>query len=291
MTGLGVLLFLAGIGVLIFGIFRHRKRSWPRRKTQIVIISSILAIIIGFGIIPSSDNEEASNEKPKQEEKTKKVNVKPVLKAETAFSTNDDGTIVIEGETNPGANVSLIFEDKPTEVTTADEQGAFTFSITEFDEPEEAVLSIEIDGKTKEQPLSLALSTGYQTKLAEEKQAEEERIAAEKAEAERVESERVAAEEKKAQEAKVAAEKKAAQERAATEKAKAAEAKQAEAKRAAAAAQPDTSNKQGETVYITATGSKYHYSQDCRGLNNSNGETAVTVDEAKAQGFTLCGFE
>ncbi|AHI57234.1 hypothetical protein LIIV107777_12780 [Listeria ivanovii subsp. ivanovii] len=101
----------------------------------------------------------------------------------------------------------------------------------------------------------------------------------------------MAAEEKKAQEAKVAAEKKAAQERAATEKAKAAEAKQAEAKRAAAAAQPDTSNKQGETVYITATGSKYHYSQDCRGLNNSNGETAVTVDEAKAQGFTLCGFE
>ncbi|WP_253255060.1 hypothetical protein [Listeria ivanovii] len=284
MTGVGVLLFLAGIGVLIFGILRHRKRNWPRRKTQIVIISSILAIIIGFGIIPSSDNEEASNEKPKQEEKTKKVNVKPVLKAETAFSTNDEGTIVIKGETNPGVEVALIFKDIPNEYTTADDNGAFTFSLDEFDEAKEAILSINVDGETKEQPLSLTLSPSYETKVAAK--AEEERIAAEKAEAERVESERVAAEEKKAQEAKVAAEKKAAQERAATEKAKA-----AEAKRAAAAAQPDTSNKQGETVYITATGSKYHYSQDCRGLNNSNGETAVTVDEAKAQGFTLCGFE
>ncbi|WP_258378550.1 hypothetical protein [Listeria ivanovii] len=289
MTGLGVLLFLAGIGVLFFGILRHRKRNWPRRKTQIVIISSILAIIIGFGIIPSSDNEEASNEKPKQEEKTKKISVKPVLKAETAFSTNDEGTIVIKGETNPGVEVALIFKDIPNEYTTVDDNGAFTFSLDEFDEAKEAILSINIDGETKEQPLSLTLSPSYETKVAAK--AEEESIAAEKAEAERVESERVAAEEKKTQEAKVAAEKKAAQERVASEKTKAAETKQAEAKRAEAAAQPDTNNKQGETVYITATGSKYHYSQDCRGLNNSNGETAVTIDEAKAQGFTLCGFE
>lgn len=286
MTGLGVLLLLAGIGVLIFGILSFRKKNWPRRKTQIVIISSILAIIIGFGIIPSAETDEASTEKPKQEEKTKKIAVKPVLKAEKTFSTNDDGTIVIKGETNPGAEVSLIFDDKPTEVTTADDNGAFTFSLDEFDEPEEAVLAIEIDGETKEQPLSLALSASYETKLAAE--AEEERVAAEKAEAERVERDRVAAEEQKAKDAKVAAEKKAEQARVAAEQ-KAAETKRAEAERAAA--QPATSNEQGETVYITATGSKYHYDQNCRGLNNSNGETAVTIDEAEAQGFTLCGFE
>lgn len=280
MTGLGTLLFLAGVIVLIFGILRYRKRNWPRRKTQIVIISSILAIIIGIGIIPSSETEEASNEKPKQTEKTVKKNDKAFIKTDKTFSTNDEGTPTIKGETIPGGEVRLALEGATELVTDADDDGNFEFSLMNFDQSREAVLSMTFRGETTEFPVSLSVSSGYETKLAEEK----------KAEAERVERERLAAEEQKAQEAKIAAEKKAEQDRiAAAEKAKAAETKRAEAERAAA--QPDTSNKQGETVYITATGSKYHYSQSCQGLNNSNGETAVTVDEAKAQGFTLCGFE
>ncbi|EFS01266.1 hypothetical protein [Listeria seeligeri] len=280
MTGLGTLLFLAGVIVLIFGILRYRKRNWPRRKTQIVIISSILAIIIGIGIIPSSETEEASNEKPKQTEKTVKKNDKAFIKTDKTFSTNDEGTLTIKGETIPGGEVRLALEGATELVTDADDDGNFEFSLMNFDQSREAVLSMTFRGETTEFPVSLSVSSGYETKLAEEK----------KAEAERVERERLAAEEQKAQEAKIAAEKKAEQDRiAAAEKAKAAETKRAEAERAAA--QPDTSNKQGETVYITATGSKYHYSQSCQGLNNSNGETAVTVDEAKAQGFTLCGFE
>ncbi|WP_270997329.1 hypothetical protein [Listeria seeligeri] len=280
MTGLGTLLFLAGVIVLIFGILRYRKRNWPRRKTQIVIISSILAIIIGIGIIPSSETEEASNEKPKQTEKTVKKDVKAFIKSDKTFSTNDEGTLTIKGETIPGGEVRLALEGATELVTDADDDGNFEFSLMNFDQSREAVLSMTFRGETTEFPVSLSVSSGYETKLAEEK----------KAEAERVERERLAAEEQKAQEAKIAAEKKAEQDRiAAAEKAKAAETKRAEAERAAA--QPDTSNKQGETVYITATGSKYHYSQSCQGLNNSNGETAVTVDEAKAQGFTLCGFE
>ncbi|EFS04337.1 conserved hypothetical protein [Listeria seeligeri FSL S4-171] len=280
MTGLGTLLFLAGVIVLIFGILRYRKRNWPRRKTHIVIISSILAIIIGIGIIPSSETEEASNEKPKQTEKTVKKDVKAFIKSDKTFSTNDEGTLTIKGETIPGGEVRLALEGATELVTDADDDGNFEFSLMNFDQSREAVLSMTFRGETTEFPVSLSVSSGYETKLAEEK----------KAEAERVERERLAAEEQKAQEAKIAAEKKAEQDRiAAAEKAKAAETKRAEAERAAA--QPDTSNKQGETVYITATGSKYHYSQSCQGLNNSNGETAVTVDEAKAQGFTLCGFE
>ncbi|EBF5159725.1 TPA: hypothetical protein IP915_000191 [Listeria monocytogenes] len=284
MTGLGTLLFLVGIGVLIFGLVSFRKRNWPRKKTQIIIISSILAIIIGVGIIPTTDEEASTEEPTKQEEKTEKVDNTPVLKAETTFTTDDEGTLVVKGKTNPGAEVTLDFIDIPDAVTTADEDGAFSLSVNQLDKAQDAVLTIAIDGQTKEQTLKLALTPAYETKLAEK--AEAERVAAEKAEAERV-----AAEEKRAADAKLAAEKKAEEARVAAEK-KAAEEKRVAAERSkAAAAQPDTSNEQGQMVYITATGKRYHYDQNCRGLNNSNGETAVTVAQAKAQGLTLCKFE
>ncbi|EAE8347580.1 hypothetical protein BOQ23_11705 [Listeria monocytogenes] len=287
MTGLGTLLFLVGIGVLIFGLASFRRKNWPRKKTQIIIISSILAIIIGVGIIPTTD-EEASTKEPKQEEKTEQVDNTPVLKAETTFTTDDEGTLVVEGKTNPGAVVNLDFVDIPDAVTTADENGAFSLSVNELDRAQDAVLSIVIDGQTKEQTLKLVLTPAYETKLTAK--AEAEQVAAEKAEAERIDRERVAAEEKRAADAKVAAEKKAEEARV-TAKKKAAEEKRVAAERAAAAPQPDTSNEQGQMVYITATGKRYHYDQNCRGLNNSNGETTVTVAQAKAQGLTLCKFE
>lgn len=284
MTGLGTLLFLVGIGVLIFGLVSFRRKNWPRKKTQIIIISSILAIIIGVGIIPTTDEEASTEEPTKQQEKTEKVDNTPVLKAETTFTTDDEGTLVVEGKTNPGAEVTLDFVAIPDAVTTADENGAFSLSVNELDKAQDAVLSIVIDGQTKEQTLKLALTPAYETKIAEK--AEAERVAAEKAEAERV-----AAEEKRAADAKIAAEKKAEEARVAAEK-KASEEKRVAAERSkAAAAQPDTSNEQGQMVYITATGKRYHYDQNCRGLNNSNGETAVTVAQAKAQGLTLCKFE
>ncbi|AEO02502.1 TPA_asm: hypothetical protein GZK48_13905 [Listeria monocytogenes] len=284
MTGLGTLLFLVGIGVLIFGLVSFRRKNWPRKKTQIIIISSILAIIIGVGIIPTTDEEASTEEPTKQQEKTEKVDNTPVLKAETTFTTDDEGTLVVEGKTNPGAEVTLDFVAIPDAVTTADENGAFSLSVNELNKAQDAVLSIVIDGQTKEQTLKLALTPAYETKIAEK--AEAERVAAEKAEAERV-----AAEEKRAADAKIAAEKKAEEARVAAEK-KAAEEKRVAAERSkAAAAQPDTSNEQGQMVYITATGKRYHYDQNCRGLNNSNGETAVTVAQAKAQGLTLCKFE
>ncbi|EKJ3604918.1 hypothetical protein V8L56_002362 [Listeria monocytogenes] len=239
MTGLGTLLFLVGIGVLIFGLVSFRRKNWPRKKTQIIIISSILAIIIGVGIIPTTDEEASTEEPTKQQGKTEKVDNTPVLKAETTFTTDDEGTLVVEGKTNPGAEVTLDFVAIPDAVTTADENGAFSLSVNELDKAQDAVLSIVIDGQTKEQTLKLALTPAYETKIAE-----------------KAEAERVAAERSKA-----------------------------------AAAQPDTSNEQGQMVYITATGKRYHYDQNCRGLNNSNGETAVTVAQAKAQGLTLCKFE
>ncbi|CCQ19734.1 Undefined function [Listeria monocytogenes N53-1] len=184
MTGLGTLLFLVGIGVLIFGLVSFRRKNWPRKKTQIIIISSILAIIIGVGIIPTTDEEASTEEPTKQQEKTEKVDNTPVLKAETTFTTDDEGTLVVEGKTNPGAEVTLDFVAIPDAVTTADENGAFSLSVNELDKAQDAVLSIVIDGQTKEQTLKLALTPAYETKIAEK--AEAERVAAEKAEAERV---------------------------------------------------------------------------------------------------------
>lgn len=165
MTGLGTLLFLVGIGVLIFGLVSFRRKNWPRKKTQIIIISSILAIIIGVGIIPTTDEEASTEEPTKQQEKTEKVDNTPVLKAETTFTTDDEGTLVVEGKTNPGAEVTLDFVAIPDAVTTADENGAFSLSVNELDKAQDAVLSIVIDGQTKEQTLKLALTLLTKQKL------------------------------------------------------------------------------------------------------------------------------
>ena len=44
-----------------------------------------------------------------------------------------------------------------------------------------------------------------------------------------------------------------------------------------------------DTVYVTATGSKYHSSEDCWGLRNANSVTAVTLEEAEERGLEPCG--
>ncbi|WEG74344.1 DNA/RNA non-specific endonuclease [Vagococcus intermedius] len=47
----------------------------------------------------------------------------------------------------------------------------------------------------------------------------------------------------------------------------------------------------GQTVYITATGKKYHLNSNCRGLNNANGTTETTLANAQSMGLDKCGFE
>lgn len=45
------------------------------------------------------------------------------------------------------------------------------------------------------------------------------------------------------------------------------------------------------TVYITETGARYHYNYNCRGLANARRKIPTTLAKAKAQGYTLCGYE
>jgi len=133
-------------------------------------------------------------------------------------------------------------------------------------------------------------------KAEAKKKAKEEQVAKDKAEAEKkVKEEQVAKEkaeaEKKAKEEQVAkekaeAEKKAKEEQVAKEK--------AEADRRAEEQQAEVTNQQQveRTVYVAPdSGTKFHYSNTCRGLKRANSIVSMSISEATAQGYELCGFE
>ncbi|GHU39553.1 hypothetical protein FACS1894192_12860 [Bacilli bacterium] len=95
--------------------------------------------------------------------------------------------------------------------------------------------------------------------------------------------------------AKAEAEKKAAAEaKAVAEKVEADRkvAEKAEADRQAAEAAQAQQAPQSRTVYIAPqSGKKYHYNQNCRGLNRANSVSPMTESDAVANGYGLCGWE
>ena len=96
----------------------------------------------------------------------------------------------------------------------------------------------------------------------EAEEAEKERIATEKAEADRV-----AKENRLAEEARIAEENRLAEEAA---------------------------NQQAvvQTVYIAPdSGTKYHFDQSCRGLSQANSISSMSLSDAQAQRYDLCGWE
>jgi len=147
----------------------------------------------------------------------------------------------------------------------------------------------EAEKKVKEEQVA-------KEKAEAEKKAKEEQVAKEKAEAEKkAKEEQVAKEkaeaEKKAKEEQVAkekaeAEKKAKEQQVAKEK--------AEADRRAEEQQAEVTNQQQveRTVYVAPdSGTKFHYSNTCRGLKRANSIVSMSISEATAQGYELCGFE
>lgn len=116
-------------------------------------------------------------------------------------------------------------------------------------------------------------------KKAEKKKKQQEKIAAQQAV------------EKKEQEEQ--ARKKAAEEQAKKEQEQQEAAAQKEAEEQEQAQEDTQANDQTErTVYIAPqSGSKYHFDPNCRGLNNANSVVSMDIDDAKAQGYTLCGWE
>lgn len=110
---------------------------------------------------------------------------------------------------------------------------------------------------------------------------EKERVAAEEARQAEIASQK--AEEER--QALIAAEKKEEEKQAA---------KKAEESKAAqkSQAQPKQSEKISNVVYVAPdSGSKYHYSANCRGLNNANSVVEMSLSNAQSQGYELCGWE
>lgn len=114
--------------------------------------------------------------------------------------------------------------------------------------------------------------------------AEKERLAKEQAEAEKAKQEQAAA--------------KAEQDRIAAEQAEAAriQAEQAEAARVAEenrlAEEAENQQVVAQTVYIAPdSGTKYHFNQSCRGLSQANSIASLSLSDAQAQGYDLCGWE
>lgn len=122
-------------------------------------------------------------------------------------------------------------------------------------------------------------------KAETEKKAKEEQLAKEQAEAEKKAKEEQLAKEK-AETEKKAKEEQLAQEQAEAQR-KTAEEQLAREQVAATQAQQTE-----RTVYIAPdSGTKYHYSSTCRGLKRANSIQSLSLSEAIAQNYTLCGFE
>ncbi|MBC1604402.1 hypothetical protein HCJ39_06715 [Listeria rocourtiae] len=277
--------------------FFAKKKSFKKGMSLFLTLSMVAFIIAGC---EPTDDELTRDDTPTttQEKKSPKL----VLQAENVFKSDENGTVTISGKTKPDADLTLIASGHPDQVATSDTDGNFAFTLTEVPNDGTAVLTTSWKGQTESKDITYQANPTYKTKLAkieqEKKGAEAKRVEAEKkeqeriAEAERAEAARVAEEARKAEE-KRAADERAAAERdrlAVAEKERAAkEQRKAEQRRQAQEQQP--ADDQGKMVYITATGKRYHFDQNCRGLNNSNGETQVTLSEAKSRGLTKCKFE
>lgn len=183
---------------------------------------------------------------------------------------------------------------------------SFTISCDEGSSVEVASSGFAVDGVSGfEADYTGAQITYSNGELIDLLNAEKERVAAEEERAAAEEAKKKAEEE--AAEAKRKAEEEAAAQQKAEEEAAAAAAAEAEAQRkaeeeaaaqaeaqaqaeadAAAAAEAREEERKNETVYITATGKKYHSRTGCSGLNNAKSVSETTLGQAEAMGLTPC---
>lgn len=287
------MLYLAAILIFvgILTIFT-RESSFKKGMSLFLAIGMVALILAGCG---GSEDDLTKETPTQQEKKTPKLNIK----TEKAFTSAENGTVTITGKTKPNAELTLTPSGQVALTTTANDQGEFSFTLNDIQNDGTAVLTSNWEGQDKSKELTYTANETYIAKIEQEKKvAEAKRIEAEKKEQARVaeeqkkEAARVAEEARKAEEKRVA-DAKAEQERQAQAAEEARKKQEAEAarKKLAQVEEEQPSNEQGQMVYITATGKRYHFDPNCRGLNNSNGETQVTLAEAQSQGLTKCKWE
>ena len=228
------------------------KRILSNSMTAFFFLFSMLATITGMRMPPAIETISIA-----EDAQTFDVNQEKTLSWAYTPENADISKLSAEVSNDTLAQIH-VSENGELLLQTLSDEGSFDVTLRDGNVASNVVTFTVVDAKKEAE------------RIAAEK-AEAERIAAEKAEqqriaAEKAEQQRIAAE--KAEQQRIAAEK-AEQQRIAAEKAEQQQAKQ-------------QSNSQ--TVYVTPTGKRYHYSSSCNGGSYS----PSTLDDALARGLTPC---
>ncbi|MFZ2538926.1 MAG: hypothetical protein WAX04_08485 [Oscillospiraceae bacterium] len=308
-----VLLVLFG-----YGIWHYMKKTPNPKKMKLAIVGTVISLFGTFALMTSGGENTASESTVKQalvestptKEKTQKElaaeekakaesNQEKIVKSATAAITVAD---VWPSRSNfETAKKAVDKVDQPSKVLQNKLKAVEDKVISEEENiklAEEAIASAEANLTsesienaktylavvvTRQKDFSERLANVERTNEEQAAQAEADRVAAEQAEADRIATEQAAAAQAEAD--RIAAEQAAAAQ---------AEADRVAAEQATAQtfAQTTAAQPVGQTVYIAPdSGTKYHFDSSCRGLSNANSIVSMTLSDAQAQGYTLCGWE
>lgn len=312
-----VLLVICG-----YGIWHYMKKTPNPKKMKLAIVGTVISLFGTFALMTSGGENTASESTVKQSlvdsNSTKEKTQKEIAAEEKAKAESDQDKLLKSvtaaisiADTWPSRSnfetATKAFDkvDEPSEVLQNKLKAVEEKVISEEEHiklAEEAIASAEANLTsesienaktylavvvTRQKDFSTRMANVERTYEEQTAQAEADRVAVEQAAAQ-AEADRVAAEQAAAAQAEA--------DRIATEQAATA---QAEAERVAAEqaaiqtfAQAPVAQPVGQTVYIAPdSGAKYHFDSGCRGLSNANSIVSMTLSDAQAQGYTLCGWE
>lgn len=305
-----------------YGIWHYMKKTPNPKKMKLAIVGTVISLFGTFALMTSGEGSTASESTARQslvetastKEKTEKElaaeekakaesNQEKLLKSATAAITVADSW---PSRSNfETATKALNKVDEPSQALQNKLKAVEEKVVLEEENiklAEEAIASAEANLTsesienaktylavivTRQKDFSGRIANAERTLEEQIAVVEAERIAAEQAAAAQAEAERIAAEQAAA--AQVEADRIAAEQAAAAQsEANRVAAEQAAAQTfAQAAVQPV-----GQTVYVAPdSGTKYHFDSGCRGLSNANSIVSMSLTDAQAQGYTLCGWE
>ena len=274
--------------------FKIKEKKPLKKKTKIVLAS--VATILGLGILGSAISSSDSNNLAAQPNTKIESQNKAIENNKVASAKFKD---LSEVKDNENKEISLDLKNiksSDINISTSDEKVAKA----EFKDNKWIVEGISSGSTTltiKDKnnkildtiTLSIAKSDETIAKETEEKAKKEEeaRIAAEKAEQERIAKEKVEQERIAAEQAAQAEAERIAQEQAAQAEAQRIAQEQAQQAQLNKNQTVENIPENGEMVWKTATGSKYHRTNHCGNTNPKNA-TQITKEQAENMGLEPC---
>jgi uncharacterized membrane protein YidH (DUF202 family) len=259
---IGMLFVFNGLAALVYGgwrLYRSVRTGKEKRSPLIIVAVAIVVLFVGSGVVNASPaNQQREAQQAAQSSRADAKSESRKIAAEEKAKEKQEAA---KQKSEQAKKRSENSEKKATAKAKAEKAKAKSKKAKE----ESIKMAAEASSK-KEAEAKSSQSVAESTSRAEVAKAESARAASESAS--RAESASIAQANSESASRQAAA--------------------------AAPAQQPVTNNQNGDlqqTVYVTSTGGKYHFSQTCRGLRRSNSTRATTLGEAQAQGFTRCGFE